>query len=225
MNARHILMAMACAVTSPAWAPAQAGGDQTLRRGSDASANTPSPGIDIWVFLHDTAGEVDHFRFFDRYAGWWMEDMRTRVTPGTPLRVHVYSQVPGLTDMDYHTGSHAERMEAIRLRGGRYAESLGASVDPLTRFVLFVGPPAANWEPGWRGVASEFHRAAIASNQGPLHVLAHEIGHLFGARHEYAVRQPCVTNMGTNADAAPCWRYSDANAERIRAYVQAVTGG
>lgn len=209
MTLRHALLAFALGLVSCAWEPARA-------------LNGPPAGIDVWVFLHDNSGETDHTRFFQRYASWWMEDMRRRVTPGIPLRVHVYSRVPGITDMDYQTGRHADRMRDIRLRGTRHAQSLGAPVTPLTRFVLFVGEPAANWEPGWRGLASEFNRAAIASNQAPVHVFAHEIGHLLGARHEQASHEPCVTNMGVSAGTAPCLRYSDANAERILAYVRAV---
>ena len=104
--------------------------------------------------------------------------------------------MPGVTDIDYHTGTDVERIQDFRVRGAAYARSRGARITPLTKFVLFVNEPARNWDFGTLGASVEPYGAAIASTRGHRHIFAHEVGHLLGARHEDAeFRFLCLTNM------------------------------
>lgn len=190
------------------------------------SAPAPDPvsdALDIWIFLHETSGENDRAKFVNWYLTWWAQDMEKTVNPGVPVRLSVHDKVPGITDMDYHTGRDVERIGDVRLRGAAYARSRGARVTPLTKFVLFVNEPARNWDFGTLGASVEPYGAAIASNRGHRHIFAHEVGHLLGARHEDAeFRFLCLTNMKDNIwGLASCKYYSKANDENIRRYVRA----
>lgn len=194
-----------------------------LRGRARATVDAAPKAIEVWVFLHETAGENDPAKFVNWYLTWWAKDMEDNVTPGVPVRVRVHSKAPGLTDMDYHTGTDADRIRDVGLRGAEFARSRGARVTSLTKFVLFIDEPARNWEPGTLGGAVERYGAAIASNRGHRHIFAHEVGHLLAARHEDAEhRFFCITNMKDSLwGAASCRYYSQPNNENIRRYVSA----
>lgn len=187
----------------------------------------PAEGITVWLFLHKDAHEYDRAKVLSWYANWWLDDMETTVTPDVPVRIWVVENVPGLTDMDYHAGTVHQRLGKVRSRGQEFATSSGEVVTSLHKFVLLVGKPAANWGANAAGIAIQDFRAAMISNEGPRLVLAHELGHLLGARHEDAEsRFFCETNMVEHAAylKPPCKVYTKANDENIRRHVRAVAG-
>lgn len=227
--------ALDIALDEEAWELPRSG--YAIDRESDAPSTAPAPpgaarkaaqtnAVDVRIFLHDESGESDRAKFLNWYVVWWLKDMQENVTPGAPVRVSVHEHVPGLTDLDYHVGTIEDRIRDVARRGREFMGSWGDRVTPLTEYVLFVGSAGSTWKPGVVGGAVELAGAAIASRQGPRHVVAHELGHLLGARHEDAQRDLfCVTNMKDDTlTAGACKRYSDANKERIRRYVSRRSG-
>jgi hypothetical protein len=184
--------------------------------------------LHVWLFLHDASNESNHAKFLNRYVDWWVKDMEKTVKPGVPVRVSLRTNVPGITDMNYHQGDHGARIRDVAWRGQAYAQSQGTLTGPLTKYVLVVDEPAANWDKDMRGGAIERFGAAIASTQAHHHIVAHEIGHLLGATHEEAERRilyGCITNMKDSIWGwTPCRYYSKANDENIRQYVRARSG-
>jgi hypothetical protein len=178
-------------------------------------------GLRVWLFVHDQAGETDSAKVLDWYAAPWVKDMAETVSPGLPVRVSLRSHVPGLTDIDYHAGSDAERIMEVANAGERHALSEGQPIGGLNLFVLLVGDVPGNWPTGTRGTSNPLRGTAIISNHGHRHIFAHEVGHLLGATHEAAESRPfCVTNMGgMTLGLLSCLYYTKANDENIRRYI------
>ena len=190
--------------------------------GRKAPGADPDTGITVWLFLHRDAQEYDRAKVLSWYANWWLDDMETTVTPDVPVRIWVVESAHGITDMDYHAGTIHQRMGDLSVRGREFAAASGETTTPLHKYVLLVGKPAGNWPKGAIGVAIQAHGAAMISNEGPRLVLAHELGHLLGARHENAEsRFLCDTNMIEKAEylKPPCKVYTKANDALIRQYV------
>lgn len=184
----------------------------------------PEAGMTVWLFLHREAHEYDRAKVLSWYANWWLDDMETAVMPDVPVRIWVVENAPGITDLDYHAGMANMRLWDVRRRGKEFATASGEAVTSLHKFVLLVGDPAENWGHNAVGIAAQNIGAAMISNQGPRLVLAHEMGHLLGARHEDSeYRFLCDTNMVPDVTSLklPCKVYTKANDANIREYVRA----
>ncbi|NID17085.1 hypothetical protein [Luteibacter yeojuensis] len=205
----------------------RAGMPPLASRGKGATRKAAyTPALDVWIFLHETAGENDHAKFLNWYVGWWINDLEENVKLEVPIRVSLRDNVPGLTDMDYDAGTDVERIGEVARRGAEHLQAYGVATTPLTKYVLFVDRPPSNWASGTLGSAVPPYGAAIVSNRGHRHIFAHEVGHLLDATHELAERQFfCITNMMDNLIGAfSCKYYSEANNERIRRYVHDRSG-
>jgi hypothetical protein len=180
-----------------------------------------NPGVHIWIFLHDKAGETSDAKVLNWYMSWWIRDMKTNVSPETPVRVSVRRQVAGLTDMDYHEGNDAHRIRDVAARGHAYVQDHEAAGSGLDKYLLLVGDIPRNWKARQKGGAVREYGAAIASNTGHRHVVAHEVGHLLGAADEPETKSPwhCTYNMGPMVLKASCQLYSDESAAEIRRYL------
>lgn len=104
-----------------------------------------------------------------------------------------------------------------------YTASRGIRRTWKNKYVLLTkGLPAQ----GKLGQAIPMAGTAMATVSGPYSVLAHELGHLFGAEHAHAEWRlsgwwPCRTNMYFNDTPllANCYEYSRGNVANIRRYV------
>jgi len=179
--------------------------------------------LDIWVFLHENAGENDPARFVNWYVATWDAEMRESIAPDLRIRMFFKDKVDGITNMDYHSGDRVKRLQELSSLGQDYAESRGMGDSPGARYLLVVGDRGENWGHEFLapvyGLALQKGHAAMVSNTGPRHVLAHEIGHMFGATHEDASSFPCASNMAGYVPLPSCLNYTDKNRENIRKYL------
>ncbi|UPG93671.1 zinc-dependent metalloprotease [Luteibacter aegosomatissinici] len=157
-------------------------------------------------------------RIHEGYVAWWLDELR-QVLPGEPIRITYLSALPGITDIPQgHAGVLTDFVFALRVHARRYGLPLNGNY--RNKFILLVpdnlGPFAA-------GKAYHEGAEAVASVGGPWSVVAHELGHLLGARHEDAeVRYTgwwwCHTNMAAvpSPFLGNCYAYSAANRRRIQ---------
>lgn len=193
---------------------------QPPRAGADLSAKGQ---LQFWVFLHDASGETDYAKFHNWYLSWWLRDLKAGVLIGTPVRVIVRDQVPGVTDFDYHRGSQVESLLAFRDAADAYLDkSAGPAGKLLRKTMLFVDSRPDSWiSAGDYGIALQENTVAMASGTGPRHVVAHEFGHTLGAVHEAATSWVCgLSNMkGYILGRFACGYYTEENMGLIRSHV------
>ncbi|SEM33001.1 hypothetical protein SAMN02800694_0667 [Luteibacter sp. UNCMF331Sha3.1] len=187
----------------------------------DPEADEPGgDGLNVWIFLHDQSKEPDHAHFLNWYTTWWVREMQKDIVPGKKVRVFLKTNVPGLTDLDYHAGTAAQRLKDVHLRGFEHVHDAHGAPGQLARYVLFVDEPAANWGEDVVGVALDNGKSALASRRGPRHIVAHEIGHTIGGVHELAQKAWCASSMaGYVWLTASCLWYTTPNQRGIRDYL------
>lgn len=180
-------------------------------------------GLHVWIFLHDKAGETSDAKVLNWYMSWWIRDMKTHVSADTPIRVSVRRRIPGLTDMDYHQGKDIDRIWDVGKSGSAYVKAHESGGFGANKYLLLVGDLPRNWPANIRGAAVAPYKAAIASNTGIRHVVAHEVGHLLGAADEAAGQSPwyCTYTMGPMEwGKAACQLYSEQSGAEIRRYLE-----
>lgn len=182
----------------------------------------PLAPIRVRIFLHDELRSSRTREIHAGYVAWWLRDMESNVLPEDVAIEVTYSQgIPGVSDQPYGTPSFLNTwVKAV----DRFVASREIRNTWKNKYVLVT----AN-RPSERllGQAIPTRGIAVASLSGPYSVVAHELGHLFGAEHIDAEWRgwhrwwPCRTNMYLN-DApllANCYQYSAANIARIQRYV------
>lgn len=179
-------------------------------------------GVHVWIFLHDKSGETSDAKVLNWYMSWWIRDMKNNVSPETSIRVSVRRRIPGLTDMDYHQGTDVDRIWDVGKSGADYVKTHEAGGSGVNKYLLLISDLPRNWPSDRRGGAIAPYNAAIASNTGIRHVVAHEVGHLLGAADEDGNKSPwyCTYTMGPMEwPKAACQLYSEQSADEIRRYL------
>ncbi|PTR22447.1 reprolysin-like metallo-peptidase family M12B [Luteibacter sp. OK325] len=181
----------------------------------------PLAPIEVRLFLHDELRSSQAREIHAGYVAWWLRDMESRVIP-PDMSIHVvYLQsIPGISDQPYGLPSSVTTwLKAV----DRYVESRGIRRTWKNKYVLLTRDRPAE---GKLGQAVPRSGIAIASLSGPYSIIAHEVGHLFGAEHAQAEWRgwrwwPCRTNMYFNDTPllANCYEYSAANVASIQRYV------
>ncbi|MGN6481568.1 reprolysin-like metallopeptidase [Luteibacter sp.] len=195
-------------------------GDPTRER-VRRSAETPGEPqtVDIHMFVHnDVTGYMTREAVHAGYVAWWLSDA-LRILPFARVDVRYHPPIQGLSDMPYmHGHVLLDWMTVVEQWAGD--EDLDDS--HLRKYVLVtLAAPA----PGVGGVAWQGGNAAVASIAGRYRILAHELGHMFGATHAAAEVQYrggwwCESNMLATSSVfrSNCYRYSAENERRIRRY-------
>ncbi|HEY4090106.1 MAG TPA: hypothetical protein VGN46_01225 [Luteibacter sp.] len=178
-----------------------------------AFAGAP-PTINVHFVLHEDV-QMNVQDFVSEHVSAWLGHMRADVLPGQDIQIHVHRQLDGLERLPYgHEGALGDWRRAAQ----PVLDRLGSRDTRATRMVLVVqGSPNGSA----LGVAYEGTPFAMASVRTSSNV-AHELGHTFGAIHEYAETwTTCNTNMGDfQFGLWPCEVYSVRNQQRIRDYVE-----
>ncbi|MCS3467626.1 hypothetical protein M2401_001351 [Pseudomonas sp. JUb42] len=139
--------------------------------------------------------------------------------------IEYLSSVPGMTDIDYKGGEEIVLKDWIR-RVRAFAGQRGLSLDRTHRYLLVTGDKLSE---SILGVTYAGHYAVIASLYS-YQVIAHELGHSFGATHEDAELQynafglVCETYVfpDRQVSRANCYQYSLKNRQNIAAFLGAV---
>jgi hypothetical protein len=182
----------------------------------------PLAPIRVRIFLHDELRSSRVREIHAGYVAWWLRDMESHVLPEDIAIEVTYSQgIPGISDQPYGTPSFLNTwVKAVE----RFVASREIRSTWKNKYLLVTANRPAE---RLLGQAIPGRGIAIASLSGPYSVIAHELGHLFGAEHAQAEWRgwhrwwPCRTNMYLN-DApllANCYQYSAANIARIQQYV------
>lgn len=181
----------------------------------------PLAPVEIRIFLHD---ELRSSRVRDIHAGyvaWWLRDMESAIVPaGVSMNVIYLQPIPGISDQPYGMPlSTAMWQKSVE----RYVASRGIRRSWKNKYLLVTPRPPAQ---GKLGQSVPEYGIATATLSGPYSVIAHELGHLFGADHAQAEWRgwgwwPCRTNMYPDNMPllANCYAYSAANMAIIRRYI------
>jgi hypothetical protein len=175
--------------------------------------------VDIHLFVHDDVqGHMTREAIHADYVAWWVEDV-TALFPDATVIVTYHPAIHGVTDMPY---MHPRALAHWELVASQWAAMEDVDASHLTKYLLVTlhGP-----DKGVSGLALQGRHVAMASIMGRYRVIAHELGHLFGAEHadgevRYSGGWWCESNMyGTPfALRSNCYRYSEASRRRIRDY-------
>lgn len=188
-----------------------------------ANDNPSDRRFEIHLFAHDdTASYLSREQIYAGYFAWWLADMKKSVAPFAEFEVTFHAPIHGVTDLPYR---HANALMDWTNVVHRWADDEGIPFAGTHRnkFLLLT---LVEPQPGATGVAWQEGNAGLASIGGRYRVVAHELGHMFGAKHDGAeVRWQrgwwCETNMypGASDWRSNCYGYTRANERRIRAHV------
>lgn len=175
------------------------------------------------LMLHDDV-DMTSQHIHAGYVAWWLADLQRNVMHGKKVDVLYSQRIPGVTDMRYHyMGSLHDWSDVI----GDYAREQHIPRTYKHKFLLVVkGTP----EPGRYGRSWQKGSDGIASVSGRYPELAHQLGHLLGAKHSKAeVRFGgwwCETNMLAPSllVRSNCYVYSRENMRLIDDYVRTGDG-
>lgn len=188
------------------------------RRSADVDL-TPNR-LTFHLMLHDDMGDISSQHVHAGYVAWWLADLQRRIVPGKKVDLFYSQRIPGVTDMRYqYTGSLHDWSDVIE----HYAREQHIPRTYKHKFMLIVkGMP----EPERYGRSWQKGSEGIASISGRYPEIAHQLGHLLGAKHAAAeVRFGgwwCETNMYAPSLLlrSNCYGYSSANMRHIDDYVR-----
>lgn len=206
---------------APATRDAAAGATSRTRRSADVD---PRPNrLTFHLMLHDDVGTSSQ-RIHAGYVAWWLADLQRNIVPGKQVDIFYSQRIPGVTDMRYeYVGSLHDWSDVI----ANYAQEQHIPRTFKHKFLLVVnGLP----EPERYGRSWQKGNEGIASISGRFPEIAHQLGHLLGARHDNAeVRFSgwwCETNMYAPSLLlrSNCYKYSRANMRLIDDYIRTGEG-
>lgn len=176
--------------------------------------------VDIHLFVHDdVAPHMTREQIHAGYVAWWLDDT-TSFLPLAEIVVTYHPIIRGVTDMPY---MHARALANWELVATQWATMEDYDESPLRKYLLvtLLGP-----DKNVSGLALQGRHVAMAAITGRYRVIAHELGHLFGAEHadgeiRYQGGWWCESNMYGTAMAlrSNCYLYSAANQARIGRYL------
>lgn len=176
--------------------------------------------LTVRIFLHDELRSTEARQIHAGYVAWWLSDMEVNVLPEETIDIVYLPSVPGFSDKPYGTPRFLTTWSNAV---DTYARSRSIQPSWRNKYLLLTRKNPAE---GKLGQAMPERGVAIAGLAAPYNVVAHELGHLFGAEHAKAELRvegwwPCVTNMYTPdvPMLRNCYEYSAANIENIRRYV------
>lgn len=180
----------------------------------------PFAPLDIRIFLHDEIRTSEARSIHASYVAWWLRDMEANILPSDlSIDVSYMQSISGISDQAYGMPSSLGTwLTAV----DRYVAARGIRRTWKNKYVLITRRPPSE---GKLGRAIPAYGVAMASLSAPYSVVAHELGHLFGAEHVDAEWRwdwwPCRTNMMSDDSVlfANCREYSAANIARIQQYV------
>ena len=182
-----------------------------------------SRSVKIHMFIHDDIhGYLTQEQVHAGYVAWWLRDANRMTLPFVSIDVIYHSPIEGVTNMPYtHSTALFDWTRTVKRWADEEDET--HSETHLKKFMLIT---LLQPQPGVAGIAWQGGNFAMASIAGRYRIVAHELGHLFGALHEGAAIQYksgwwCESNMYPNASAlrSNCYTYSDDNQRRMRAYI------
>jgi hypothetical protein len=175
------------------------------------------------LMLHDDVG-VSSQHIHAGYVAWWLADLQRNIVPGKKVDILYSKGIAGVTDIRYqYIGSLHDWSEAV----GNYALEQHLPRTYKHKYLLIVGGLP---EPGRYGRSWQKGTEGIASISGRYPELAHQFGHLLGAKHANAeVRFAhwwCESNMYAPSLTlrSNCYRYSNANMRLIDDYIRTGDG-
>lgn len=196
---------------------------QRSRRSEGLPEGVVSRSVKLNIFVHDDIKDyMTPAQIHAGYVAWWLSDAIGSALPFVRFDVSYHAFVEGITNIPYMHSRALQDWTHIA-RSWAEAEDIDFDDTHLNKFMLVT---LLDPQPGVTGIAWQEGNAALSAITGRYRIVAHELGHLFGATHDNAKLAfrwawYCESNMYPAASAfrANCYTYSDENMRRMRAYI------
>lgn len=185
-----------------------------------APADDAEP-ITLTLFIHDDVSAEQRANLKRDYL-WFIDELSDTLQHRIDLVT--VTDLHGYTNVDYQQGTADDAVKRWYERTLDFRERYRLPLRVESRKYILV--TASSLDSTTQGIALKRNGVAIASLDS-YHVIAHEVGHLFGAEHRQSTVLrpsflPCLTTMySPRIPVMPhCYRYSDANRAIMHRYVQ-----
>ncbi len=175
------------------------------------------------LMLHDDVSDSSQ-HIHAGYIAWWLADLQRNIVHGKKVDVLYSKRIPGVTDTRYQLADSLHDWSDVI---EAYATEQHIPRTYKHKFVLLV---KGLTDPGRYGRSWQKGSDGIASISGRYPEVAHQLGHLLGAKHSNAeVRFSgwwCETNMYAPSLLlrSNCYGYSSANKRLINEYIKTGDG-
>lgn len=177
------------------------------------AAASPNPLL-VQIFVHqDVRESTDSLEY--NYLAHWAKAMKNMT--GREVRFEYITEANAITTMNYKHEDPSVPLAALEALYYQYRDAHEDERDGSLQWQLLLTRDAMNDRTG--GAARGQGVIGIASLLA-YSFPAHELGHMLGATHEDAQAGWCDTYMvpARNTFKAQCYRYSEANEQRIAQY-------
>ena len=179
--------------------------------------------IKLTVFIHEDLKDADEDQLYEDHFDWLADKLEFISTRTVNVNLIKPSDAPLVSNFDYKGENLGELLSGLKYQVAIYLLAVRNVTDDnsLNKFLLLTRSPINAKILGIAYTAGHFAIASTTSKD----VAAHEVGHMFDARHEDVDEKfetyygPRKTIMYKTQDESVAFAFSEQNQENIRKYL------